>query len=110
MPVALRAPAAAAFPTQVGHQCAHDPVADFEVRDFGSSRDDRSGAFVRGCLGEFGAEDAFGHHAVGVAEGGDGYFDEDVAGGEGGGRRHGDSMDAVGLVDCGGFAVSRGSR
>lgn len=60
---------------------------------------DGAGAFVRGGYGEGGAEGAGLDHGVGVAVGGDGYFDEEVVGTKGGGDGDGDGVDLVGLVE-----------
>lgn len=59
--------------------------------------DGGAGAFVRGGAGKGGAHSAFGDHEVGVAEGGDGDFYEDLVWGEGGGG--GDGVDFVGSVE-----------
>lgn len=64
----------------------------------GVSRGNRRKAYLVGCdVGEFGAEEAGLDHAVGVAEGGDGDFDEEIIRFEMTGRRH--------LVDLVGSAI-----
>ena len=106
MSVLLWSLAAPTLSTQVGIQSTHDPIANFEVLDFRPSRNDCSGALVGCCLWKLRAKDAFDDHAIGVAQGGYGYFDEDVAWCEGRGRRKRDSMDLVRFVDCGGLCQS----
>lgn len=55
-----------------------------------------------GDAGELGGHDAVGDHAVGVAEGGDGDFDEEVVRAESGGSGGGDLVDCVGFFELGG--------
>ena len=78
---------------------AHDPRTHVETSLAGllAQSHDGATAFVRGCLREFGPEGAGRYHAVGVAVAGDGDFDEEVVGAEGGGD--GDGVDCVGGVE-----------
>lgn len=96
--VAAGAGAVGAGAAEVQAQAAHDAVADLERRDRGADGDDGAGAFVRRGLREVRwLDDALGHHAVGVAEGGDGDFDEDVVWAERAWGR--DGVEFVGFVE-----------
>ena len=97
--ILLGAAARAALYAAVGLQAAHDAVADGEIGDCGADADDGAGALVGAGDRQARMEGALGDHAVGVAEGGDGDFDDEVGGVKGGRGGGGDRVDAVGLVD-----------
>ena len=105
MPV-VRTFAVNAVVAETHGDAGHDAVAGLEVLDGAARGDDDAGAFVRCGAGERGGEFAGGDHAVGVAEGGDGGFEEELGGFEGGGGGDGHFLDGVGFVELG--LVSRG--
>lgn len=98
MPIILRPLTCPALATAILHQSTHYPIAGLEVPDRGADGDDGAGAFVGAGDGEGGEEFTGGDHGIGVAVGGDCYFDEEVVGGEGAGGGDGDLVDAVGGV------------
>lgn len=83
---------------RVEKDAAHDAVADFEPGGGGADCHNSAATLVRGGQGQLvDAEDAFDDHAVGVAVGGDGDFDNQVMGADDGGHRHG--VDMVGFAE-----------
>ena len=78
---------------------SHDAVAGFEGFDRIADGDDHAGAFMAGGAGQRGGEFAGGDHAVGMAEGGDGGFEEELGRLEGGGGGDGDFLDFVGFIE-----------
>lgn len=85
---------------------AHDSVADLEFLDGRPDSGYSAGTFVGGCHGQVGVEDAAGNHGVGVAEGTDGYFDQDVVGSDV--FSCGDFVHFVGLVELGTLSLAWG--
>lgn len=87
-------------------KAGHDAIAGAESGGLngGAGGDDSTGALVGGSAGKGRVYDVFADHGVGMAEGGDGYANEEVVGSKGG--RGGNIMDFVGLVELG--VVSRG--
>lgn len=87
----------------ITRQARHNPIPLFEIGDGGACGNDVSSTFMGGGAGQFGAHGACFYHSIGVAEGGDGGFEEDVVRAEGlGGGALVDFVGGfeLGLVSC----------